>query len=106
MYRRLGAVQDDDNGNVDGEAANPPWRRRAVAAAAVAPRMDAPIMGGWRREYGHNGVGDDRAVDRERGWGLRPDVGNARHNDLAPMELVEPNTRVERIRATNWRTGA
>jgi hypothetical protein len=58
IYQQLGVVQDHDHGNADGEAAHLPWRCRALAAAAAAPRVVAPNMREWRGGHGHNGVGD------------------------------------------------
>jgi hypothetical protein len=107
MYRNLELIQEQPTETPPGteaeELVSMPWRSRTVATASAATGMGANGTN-WRRGEVLNGVENNVRGGAERGWRGAQNFENSPVTGLTSRQNIGYETRVERIRNTNWRS--
>jgi hypothetical protein len=108
MYRNLERIQGQPTETPPATEAeglmSMPWRSWTVATASAATGMGANGTN-WRRGEMLDSVENNVRGDAERGWIGAQNFGNSPVTDLTSRQNIGYETRVERIRNTNWRSG-
>jgi hypothetical protein len=108
MYRNLERIQGQPTETPPATEAeglmSMPWRSWTVATASAATGMGANGTN-WRRGEMLNSVENNVRGDAEKGWRGAQNFGNSPVIGLTSRQNIGYETRIERIRNTNWRSG-